>query len=92
MIERLAHALRETADLDRLTEREQEELAELLERYHQRASEQQAPNEHGESAPNADGDPWAGFYGVAESGIPDLLSQHDYYIGLEAMDPHADEE
>lgn len=36
----------------------------------------------------SNGDPWAGFYGAFEASVPDLIERHDYYIGLEAMDPH----
>ena len=36
------------------------------------------------------GDPWEGFYGAFEADVPDLVEHHDYYIGLEAIDPHVE--
>ena len=37
-------------------------------------------------------DPWAGFHGAFEAISPDALDQHDLYLAMEAIDPHAEEE
>jgi hypothetical protein len=37
-------------------------------------------------------DPWEGFRGKFEAKYPDLIERHDYYIGQEALDTHADED
>lgn len=37
-------------------------------------------------------DPWEGFRGKFEAKYPDLIQRHDYYIGQQALDTHADED
>ena len=36
--------------------------------------------------------PWEGLFGAFESPYPDLVARHDYYVGIEALEVHKDED